>query len=154
MKKTLLVALLIATTCFGSFAQDKKAEIKKLFDLMSSEKIMAQAMNNIMNVMKQQMASNIQGNDAKAKMDKMSAYLTEETTTMLKSMINEDMVGLYDKHFTEAEIKDFIAFYQSPSGQKFLTETPALTGELMGILMQKYMPAFRERMKAKMEELK
>ncbi len=121
---------------------------------MSSEKMMEKTMGNMMNVMKQQMASKVQGEDAKVKMEKMYAFITEESTTMVQNMINEDMVGLYDKHFTEAEIKDFIAFYQSPSGQKFLTETPALTGELMGIVMQKHMPAFQERIKAKMEELK
>jgi len=45
----------------------------------------------------------------------------------------EDMIELtyqiWDKHFTPQEIRDLIRFYQSPTGQKIIRETPALQRE-------------------------
>ena len=154
MKTLLLTAFLFMVTGFTSYGQDKNAEIKKLLSLMSSEKMMEQMMGNMMNAMKQQATGKAQSGEAKEKSDKILAYITQEATAMVNKMVNEDMVDLYAKHFTEAEIKDFIVFYESPSGKKLLTATPALTGELMGIMMQKHLPAFQEKIKAKVEELK
>jgi hypothetical protein len=45
-------------------------------------------------------------------------------------MLN-DMIPIYQRHFTKAEIDALIAFYSSPPGQKFLHEMPAVTSETM-----------------------
>lgn len=37
------------------------------------------------------------------------------------------LVPIYDKHFTEDDIKQLNAFYQTPLGQKLLNELPAVT---------------------------
>jgi hypothetical protein len=46
---------------------------------------------------------------------------------------DQDMIELtyqiWDKHFTGQEIRDLIRFYQSPTGQKIIRETPALQQE-------------------------
>jgi hypothetical protein len=152
MKKLFLIAMIFAVTGFTGYGQDKNAEIKKLLNLMSSGKMMEQTMGNMINAMQQQAAGKMQNGEAKEKSEKILSYFTEEATAMINKMVNEDMVDLYAKHFSEAEIKDFIVFYESPSGRKLLTATPALTGELMGIMMQKHLPAFQEKIKAKMEE--
>ena len=31
---------------------------------------------------------------------------------IINKMMNEDMVAIYDKYFTDSEIKDYIAFYK------------------------------------------
>jgi len=36
---------------------------------------------------------------------------------------------IYARHFTEAELKDILAFYQSPAGKKLLVEEPKATEE-------------------------
>jgi len=64
------------------------------------------------------------------------------------------MALIYDKYFTEKEIKDFIVFYKSPSGQKYLSLSPEIMKEFMGTMMQKYMPEMKKTMKDKIEELK
>ena len=58
---------------------------------------------------------------------------------IINKMMNEDMVAIYDKYFTDSEIKDYIAFYKSPSGQKFVNVTPALQADIMNIMMKDYM---------------
>ena len=71
-----------------------------------------------------------------------------------KRMMDEDMVTIYDKNFNKKEIKDFIRFYKSRSGQKFIKTQPEIQKELMPILFQKYMPEIQKSIKAKMEEMK
>ncbi|MDB6047285.1 MAG: hypothetical protein JWR17_31 [Pseudomonas sp.] len=41
--------------------------------------------------------------------------------------LKPDMVKLYTANFTEQELKDLVAFYQSPLGKKVLTKMPELT---------------------------
>jgi hypothetical protein len=43
--------------------------------------------------------------------------------------LEEGYVTLYDRHFTTAEIRELIAFYDSPIGKRFLTEQPGLMRE-------------------------
>jgi len=40
-------------------------------------------------------------------------------------------VPVYQKHFTNGDINNLIAFYSTPTGQKFLHEMPAVTAETM-----------------------
>jgi len=72
----------------------------------------------------------------------------------MKRMINEDMVAIYDKNFAENEIKDFINFYKSPSGQKLVNTQPEIQKEIMTVFIQKYLPEIQKATKAKMEEMK
>ena len=44
----------------------------------------------------------------------------------------EDLVvPVYDRHFSSDELRQLIAFYQSPIGQKMITEQPAVLRESM-----------------------
>lgn len=65
----------------------------------------------------------------------------------------DDMALIYDKYFTEKEIKDFIVFYKSSSGQRYLSQTPEIMKEFMGTMVQKYMPEMQKAMKAKIEQI-
>ena len=77
-----------------------------------------------------------------------------ETKELTKKIVNEEMVRLYETHFTHSEIKDMIAFYESPTGKKMLEKTPELTTDLMNVMMTKYMPEFQQKIGGKLEELK
>ncbi|HTR64749.1 MAG TPA: DUF2059 domain-containing protein [Terriglobales bacterium] len=46
-----------------------------------------------------------------------------------------EMVPVYQKHLSKADVDAIAAFYSSPSGQKLLRETPAMTTEAMQIAM-------------------
>ena len=46
------------------------------------------------------------------------------------------MAQAYASHFTEAELKDLITFYRSPSGQKLVKELPAVLDESFGAVRQ------------------
>lgn len=43
----------------------------------------------------------------------------------------EDMIPVYQRHLTKADVDAMAAFYSSPTGQKLLREQPAMAGESM-----------------------
>jgi uncharacterized protein len=48
---------------------------------------------------------------------------------------------VYDKFFTEAELKDLIAFYKTPTGQKFIKILPQISAEMLPRIGQLMDPA-------------
>jgi uncharacterized protein len=44
--------------------------------------------------------------------------------------VNEQLVALYDKHYTDDEIKSLLQFYGSPLGQKVAAESPKIFREI------------------------
>jgi hypothetical protein len=47
----------------------------------------------------------------------------------MKQMVEDISYSVYDKHFTEAELRDLVAFYGSATGKKVIAEMPALFAE-------------------------
>ena len=45
--------------------------------------------------------------------------------------ILDDMIPIYQRHFSKTDIDDMSTFYASPTGQKMMREMPALTSESM-----------------------
>ena len=153
MKKLLILTILTLTCSVTSFAQDKATDLKKLFRLMDTEKMIDGMMDNMVTVLKQQANEQFQGDDS-AKTDKYFEFVVEETKVMSKKLVNEDMVNIYDKHFTQDEVKDLIKFFESSTGKKMLDKTPQITMDLMNVIMEKHMPEFQEKLEKKLEELK
>jgi hypothetical protein len=154
MKKLLLLSIIAIVFSIGSFAQDKASDLKKLFELMDSEKMIDGIMNNMIPSLKQQASVQIQGEDAKEKFDQYIDFLMSETKELSNILVNEEMVDIYDKYFSHEEIKDLISFYESPTGKKILKITPEISKDLMNSMMTKYMPEFQEKLTKELEKLK
>src|SRR5262245_11203489 len=69
-----------------------------------------------------------------------------------ESMPYDDLVSwtadVYTKHFTRKEIDDLAAFYNTPTGKKFASKLPALSGELG----TKMMPVLMTRLPAALKK--
>jgi uncharacterized protein len=81
--------------------------------------------------------------------EKMKPFMKAIKGIMTK-LVDNEMVTIYDTNFEDAEINDFITFYKSSSGQKYIKAQPTIQKEIMETMMIKYMP---EIMKA-VEEAK
>jgi uncharacterized protein len=77
-----------------------------------------------------QSASNyLQGNPSMAKdLNEIAEQLVTEYLPR-KAEIPNEVVRLYASRLTEKEIRDVLAFYKSPLGQKMLTESQYVIGE-------------------------
>jgi hypothetical protein len=143
--KRLLVALLLtssfsvaAQTTTVSIAPDaaSKEDVKKLFDVMASREQMQQMLQQVFSQMRSLSHEQIKqrhpdiSQEEIARMDRLSTDFIKKFP--VDDMLN-DMMPIYQKHFTKSEIDALIAFYSSPTGQKFLHEMPAVTAEAMQV---------------------
>lgn len=64
-----------------------------------------------------------------------------------------DMVPIYQKHLTEADLNAVINFYSSPVGQRLLREMPAMTQEGMRVSFARMQPKIDEMMKTMQERV-
>ena len=147
MKKFFIILLLSLLSVSYSQAQTKQESIKQLFKLMKTDSLYDKMMESIVPTIMQQSSKDASDPEAAATMKKA----IDAMKPIMNKMLNEDMVAIYDKYFTESEIKVYIAFYKSPSGQKFVNVTPAMQTDIMNIMMQKYMG---EIQKAVMDTMK
>ena len=60
--------------------------------------------------------------------------------------LTNQILDLYTTHFTEQELQDAIAFYQTPSGQSMLIKLPALTNDYMQNYMIKDLEQFQKKL--------
>jgi hypothetical protein len=91
--------------------------------------------------------------DFEARMNKM---IDEMMKDMPFDEMMQAMIPAYQKHFTHGDVEALNAFYSSPVGQKFLHETPAVTGEAMQAMvpiMTKYTQQWQDRMQKEIMEM-
>jgi hypothetical protein len=56
----------------------------------------------------------------------------------------KDAPAIYARHFTAGELRDILAFYQTPSGKKALETMPKVTAESMAMVMPRVQSFQRE----------
>lgn len=153
MKKTVFLFFLCISVFANGFSQTKQESIKELFHIMKNDSMMYKMMDSMVPTMASQMQSQMKDSVARVKsIDVMNASMQSAKGFIPQMM--DDMALIYDEHFTDKEIKDFIVFYKSPSGQKYLSLSPEIMKEFMGTMMKKYVPEMQKAIKAKIEELK
>jgi len=59
-----------------------------------------------------------------------NAYLAEFHKRFDADAVTDQLVGIYDRHFNDEEIRGLLEFYGSPLGQKAATEMPKISREL------------------------
>jgi hypothetical protein len=60
--------------------------------------------------------------------------------------LKPEFVAMYTSMFTEAEVRQLIAFYQSPVGTKMVSVTPQISTRTMEIVQRRMMPHMPELM--------
>jgi hypothetical protein len=98
----------------------KAADIKKLLDLVGSKQFMRQVMDQMIVTMKK---AHPEADDA------LWADIANDDS--LQAFVDR-VVPIYDKYYTHQEIKDLIAFYQSPVGQKSVRVSATMRDEWWG----------------------
>lgn len=152
MKKVFLFAVLVIFMSFNLSAQTKKDKIIQLFGLINSDK-MINAMVDNMSKMFQNQSNELKNAKNDSIQKEYYSYVIIETKAFSKKLINEDMVTIYDKYFTEQEILKYIDFYNSPEGKKFIEQSPNIQNDMMSNIINNYLPDLKNKFKNKLEEL-
>ena len=70
--------------------------------------------------------------------------------------VNAEVAKIYARHFTEKELKDLLAFYQSPLGRKIIVEEPKALDQSVAFAQQwarKFSDEVLQKMRAEMKKL-
>lgn len=118
MKKSLLILSFCILT-FSANAQNstKTEKIKQLLELTGSGKLGIQMMN--------QMMSSFKNSYSKVNEQFWEDFKSEINANDIENMI----LPIYDKYYTESDIDQLITFYNSPIGKKMINTMPLVMQE-------------------------
>jgi hypothetical protein len=150
MKKVVFVLMFCLPVWMSAFSQTKQESIKELFHLMGNDSTIDEMINSVA-LLSDQIQGQIKDSTERFNSEEVMKSAMQIVKNKYKKMMDEDMVALYDKYFSQKEINDLIAFYKSPSGQKMIKVEPQIDKDLMAIVSQKYMPEMLKDMQAKTE---
>jgi uncharacterized protein len=148
--KILVIAAFIAPLCR---ADDSLPLAEKLLDLSKTDTLMQQTFETGIKPSLAQMK-------AKGAPDDLVESIHAEARNFFQENFNWEtlkpkLAQVYADTFTEAELRDIIAFYQTPTGQKTIEKMPILTQKSLAMSMsgvQANMPEFQRRVSALIQE--
>jgi len=106
----------------------KDADIRSLMELIGAHDQIQDAVNNSSEQYREKLLATVPNND------KGQAFVTSFIESYQKKFdvgqMTEQLVTIYDKHYTDDEIKTLLQFYGSPVGQKVAAEMPKIAREI------------------------
>lgn len=108
----------------------KEADIRRLLDLMQTKTVATHALEEMTTTMRPVLAASLPPGEYR---EKLIDLFFEKFKSKTDTQHFVDMaVPIYDKHFSQEEIKGLIQFYQTPLGHKAASEVPAISAEMGG----------------------
>lgn len=173
MRIRLFRPILLFTLCFATIAvtaqqssspapsaipvdqQPSKEDVMRLMTMLKVQdntRSMVNSMRGQTDTMTEQMVDREFPNLSPERKAKLKADMKSDNDAVMKEVLSddylngivEDMVPVYQRHISKQDIENVIAFYASPTGQRFMAELPAL--------MTESMQAIAPRMQAQMEK--
>src|SRR6266404_5183417 len=106
----------------------KEADIHSLMELVGARDLVQDGANTAIEQSREKLLATVPNND------KGQAFVNAFAVSYQKKFdvdqATDQLVAIYDKHFTDDEIKGLLQFYGSPLGQKFAAEMPKINGEM------------------------
>jgi uncharacterized protein len=151
MKRFVLATIVLLCSSAIGFAQQdpanspaSKEDVQKYLEVMQSREMMTKMIDAMVKPMHQMMHEQYEKDKDKLPADfetRMNKLMDDTIRSFPWDEIIDSMVPVYQKHFTKGDMDHLVAFYSSPTGQKFLREMPAITSEAM----QTMMPIMKQR---------
>ncbi len=123
------VFILTVTSQFGVFAQNDASRKRVAEELL----VVAHAQESFNETMEKALEGQSKILPEENRAAFVGAMKDFINTYMKWEVIKSEMVNLYASEFTESELKELIAFYKTPIGQKILIKLPAITTRSMEI---------------------
>ena len=106
----------------------KETDIRSLMELVGARDMVQDGASNAIEQSREKLIVTVPNND------KGQAYVNAFAASYQKKFdvdqVTEQLASIYDKHFTEDEIKGLLQFYGSPLGQKVAAEMPKISREI------------------------
>jgi len=106
----------------------KEADIRSLMELVGARDAVQDGARSALEQSREKLLSTVPNSDKGQAF--VNAFAASYQKKFDADLVTNQLVGIYDKHFTEDEIKGLLQFYGSQLGQKVAAEMPKITREL------------------------
>lgn len=106
----------------------KDADIRSLLELVGAKDQVQDGVNNSADQFREKLQQTVPNTDKGEAF--VNAFLAAYQKNLDQNQINNQLVAIYDKHFSEDDIKGLLQFYGSPIGQKVASEMPKVIREI------------------------
>lgn len=106
----------------------KDADIRSLLELVGARDQVQDGLNNAAEQYRQNLLETVPNNDKGQAF--VNAFVASYQKNFDPNQVTDQLVAIYDKHFTEDDIKGLLQFYGSPLGQRVASETPKISREV------------------------
>lgn len=105
----------------------KEADIHSLMELVGARDLVQDGENTAVEQAREKLLASIPNNDRGQAF--VNAFAASYQKKFDVDQVTAQLVAIYDKHFTDEEIKGLLQFYGSPLGQKVASEMPKIGRE-------------------------
>ncbi len=160
MKRILPLIPCLCLLSVASFAQQPtRDDLLKMFDVLRVKQQTEVVMQTTLANMKQQVKADIAKrypNLSPAAAERLEQSYNDAINIYPVSEMLDDLIPVYQKYLTKADVDAIVAFYSSPAGQHFLDQMPVMTKEAMQSMMtklQKRSADYADKVEKQAEEL-
>lgn len=117
-----------SSTSPASVDPAKEADIRALLDLVGARDQVQDSVKQTAEQYRERLLATVPNNERGQVF--VNTTINEYEKRFDVDRVNEQLVLLYDKHYTDEEIKGLLQFYGSPLGQKVAAESPKIFHEI------------------------
>lgn len=117
-----------ATQAAPAIDPAKEADIRSLMELLGVRDLVQDSTAKGVEQFRENLTASVPDNERGQQF--VNAFLDNYQKRFTADNAANQFVAIYDKHFTEDDIRGLLQFYGSPLGQKYATEMPKITAEI------------------------
>jgi len=106
----------------------KEADIRSLMDMVGARTMVREAAAQNAKEIRENLVATVPASDRGQQF--VDAFAADYQKRFNPDEVTGQLVGIYDKHFTDDELKGLMEFYGSPLGRKYAVEMPKITSEI------------------------
>ena len=114
-----------------SFDSAKEADIRSLMELVGARDVIQDATTKGTEQFRENLIASVPQSDRGQQF--VNAFIADYQKKFNPDDVTSQLLAIYDKHFTDDEIKGLLQFYGSPLGQKLATEMPKIAVETQAV---------------------
>jgi hypothetical protein len=122
--------------------QAKEADIRSLMELVGARDLVQDGANTAIEQSREKLLATVPNNEQGQAF--VNAFAASYEKKFDVDQVTDQLVAVYDKHYTDDEIKGLLQFYGSPLGQKVAAEMPKINREIQAAVRVAGSKAARE----------
>jgi len=107
---------------------DKEADIRSLMELVGARDMVQDGVNASVEQSRERLLATVPNNEKGQAF--VNAFADAYEKKINVDQLTNQLVGIYDQHFTYEEVRGLLQFYGSPLGQKVAAEMPKINREI------------------------